>query len=319
MKIKDRIYGSFEIRDPLLIDLIKSKPIQRLKGINQFGVPTKYANFESYSRFEHSIGVMLLLRKLGASQEEQIAGLLHDVSHTAFSHVYDWIVENKDKEDYQDKIFHKYISSGEISKIFKKHKFNYKKILDLEKFTLLERSIPELCADRVDYALREFPVNVVKDCLKHLTFRDEKIVFDNKKSALLFAKNFLWRQRIHWAAEDTVQRFQILSDLLRWAIKKKIISKKDFLVDDDYVINKLKAARSKPINNGLSFLRKKNFDGVKYEATINKKFRHVDPTFLSQSKSFVLSSIDTNFRKLLEQERDHNKEGIMMVKMNFLT
>lgn len=45
---------------------------------------------------------MLLLRKLGASLNEQIAGLLHDASHTAFSHTADWVLGHKETEDYQD-------------------------------------------------------------------------------------------------------------------------------------------------------------------------------------------------------------------------
>ena len=40
---------------------------------------------------------MLLIKKLGGSVEEQIAGLLHDVSHTAFSHVIDYVFDNKMK------------------------------------------------------------------------------------------------------------------------------------------------------------------------------------------------------------------------------
>jgi len=50
------------------------------------------------TRFDHSVGVMLLIRKLGAGSspasallKEQVAALLHDVSHTAFSHVIDYV------------------------------------------------------------------------------------------------------------------------------------------------------------------------------------------------------------------------------------
>ncbi len=38
---------------------------------------------------------MMLVNRLGGSLEEQIAALLHDVSHTAFSHVIDYVLEQK--------------------------------------------------------------------------------------------------------------------------------------------------------------------------------------------------------------------------------
>lgn len=55
--------------------------------------------------YDHSMGVFVILRARGAPLEEQIAGLLHDVSHTAFSHVGDWVYgkENQDK-DYQNDV-----------------------------------------------------------------------------------------------------------------------------------------------------------------------------------------------------------------------
>lgn len=37
MKLEDRLYGSLEIDNPLIIELINSKPVQRLKGITQSG------------------------------------------------------------------------------------------------------------------------------------------------------------------------------------------------------------------------------------------------------------------------------------------
>lgn len=39
---------------------------------------------------------MLLNRQLDASMEEQIVALLHDVSHTAFSHVIDYVFDDHD-------------------------------------------------------------------------------------------------------------------------------------------------------------------------------------------------------------------------------
>ena len=42
LEINDRVYGKIVIDEPVLIELINSKPVQRLKGINQAGA-SKYA------------------------------------------------------------------------------------------------------------------------------------------------------------------------------------------------------------------------------------------------------------------------------------
>ncbi len=76
MLITDALYGSFEI-DGVLEELILSEPVQRLKGIYQAGASFLVNSKWNISRFEHSIGVMLLIKKFGGSVEEQIAGLLH--------------------------------------------------------------------------------------------------------------------------------------------------------------------------------------------------------------------------------------------------
>lgn len=84
MTVFDKIYGREDIKEPVLQELLKTEPVLRLKGISQFGMPNRYYPFKGFSRYEHSVGVMLLLGRLGASVEEQVAGLLHDVSHLRF-------------------------------------------------------------------------------------------------------------------------------------------------------------------------------------------------------------------------------------------
>ena len=71
---------------------------------------------------------MLLIRKLSGSLKEQIAGLLHDVSHTAFSHVIDFVFENKE-EDYHEKIYNSVVKNSEIPTILAKYDYNYENIL----------------------------------------------------------------------------------------------------------------------------------------------------------------------------------------------
>ncbi|HEY0175824.1 MAG TPA: HD domain-containing protein, partial [Pedobacter sp.] len=90
IKVNDPIYGTFELPE-IFDDLLNSKAMQRLGKIHHSGAVFLVNPDICHTRLEHSIGVMLLIRMLGGTELEQIAGLLHDISHTAFSHVGDYV------------------------------------------------------------------------------------------------------------------------------------------------------------------------------------------------------------------------------------
>ena len=102
MQYDDDLYGKVEIVEPVLWDVIASDALQRTKGISQHGITALLGITPPFSRFDHAVGAMLLLRRLGASLEEQIAALLHDVSHTAFSHVIDYVFHNHSGQSYHE-------------------------------------------------------------------------------------------------------------------------------------------------------------------------------------------------------------------------
>lgn len=311
MIIKDRIYGKHNISSPVLITLINSKSLQRLKGIGQFGIPDEYYHLKNFSRFEHCIGVMLLLKLLGASEEEQIAGLLHDVSHTAFSHVIDWVVGDGKTENYQDEQHKRFIQSSEIPKILEKYGYDVQRITDYHHFGLLERDLPDLCADRVDYSLREFPDPIMKKCFTNLAVKDNKIVFSNKETALLFATSFLKRQVGHWGEFEGVSRYRIFADVLRIALKEGIITKDDFWQEDDFIVEKLKDSNNKQIHNMLKVLRNKSLTHLpKSTITVHKKFRFVDPLFIFNGELVRLSERNKTFINKLNKARRINEKGI---------
>lgn len=121
-----------QILEPVLTDLIHSKAVQRLNGIHQGGACFLVNPAWNISRCEHSIGVMLLIRRLGGSLEEQIAGLLHDVSHTAFSHVADDVF-NMENEDYHEQMFRQWVKQSDIPWILDTYGFKDEDILYDEK------------------------------------------------------------------------------------------------------------------------------------------------------------------------------------------
>ncbi len=156
------IYGDTEVSEPVLLDLIHSQAFTRLKKINQYGVDYYIRDtIAPYTRYTHSLGVFFLLRKYGASLKEQMAGLLHDVSHTVFSHVGDHVaaqLNNKlfDQNDdaYQDCVHVLYLKRTDIASILARHKVA---IEDMDhkngSYRMLERELPDMCTDRLEYVL----------------------------------------------------------------------------------------------------------------------------------------------------------------------
>ncbi|MHA1792961.1 MAG: HD domain-containing protein [Promethearchaeota archaeon] len=128
--IKDAIYSYMAIPE-YFQPLIDSLPVQRLRRIRQLaGVEYVYPG-ATHSRFEHSLGVMYLAGKLcdilndnemNSSKSKIIsdddkklvmaAALLHDIGHGPFSHVYEKLYENQDKnhEDISRWLINSYLS-----------------------------------------------------------------------------------------------------------------------------------------------------------------------------------------------------------------
>src|SRR5581483_9422118 len=152
----ETFYGIAEVEEPVLLELIESPAFQRLKGIHQYGVAYYTTHSEEYTRYDHCLGVFFLLRSKGLSLHEQVAGLLHDASHTVFSHVGDWIFRCENQEtDYQTLTHSDYLERSGLGDILQKHGFRIEDILPKEElFPALEKPLPTLCADRIDYNLQ---------------------------------------------------------------------------------------------------------------------------------------------------------------------
>ena len=177
----------------------------------------------------------------------------------------------------------------------------------------MEKNIPDLCADRVDYALREFPLPVSKRLVKALAVEKNGIVFKNEKNALEFGRNYSKRQKAHWGGFEAVTRYSILAKILKRALKLKIITMKDFLKDDAYIINKLIKAKDKQILETLKILRNKSLANLpKGEKIVQKKFRFVDPLFLRNGSLQRLSFVNKQYKLELENARKENSQGITL-------
>ena len=108
--IRDPVHGAICL-DELEKELFLSRPLQRLKGIRQLGLVDSVYPGAAHSRLEHSLGCMHMAGRmaehLGLPAEDvrkvRLAGLLHDLGHSALSHAVEGVLSrNPDMQPVMD-------------------------------------------------------------------------------------------------------------------------------------------------------------------------------------------------------------------------
>jgi HD superfamily phosphohydrolase len=323
MEITDKLYGTFNITEPVLIELLSSQCVERLRGIRQYGLPPEYYGNGSFSRHEHSVGTMLLLRLLGAGLIEQAAGLLHDISHTAFSHVTDSVLGGPSQTDTQDERHIEYLLSSGVADVLICHGLDPAQVADLKSHRLLEREAPELCADRIDYALREFAfqpnTKSASYYLARLSVHKGNIVFANKSSAESFSTFYLQSLSREWAGVEKTVRQHLFAHAIRRALEDGTIRMDDLFLDDGHVLQKLQAARNPSIRAALELLSKRlDMEPAKEDAHLEmpRYFRYVDPLFFKDGALCRLTDESAKYRRLVEKRRRTHNKGIKVNLVN---
>ena len=168
------IHGDIYVSD-LALSLIDTREFQRLHYIHQMGMAYKVFPTAKHSRFEHSIGTYyltgLLLDRLDPEGLDshtreliKIGGLLHDIGHGPFSHLFD----NFFLKDYSGAWKHHETRSQDIFKyIVKKYNLNFTKE-DQEIITevieptrtewwlnIVNNKITGIDVDKLDYIIRD--------------------------------------------------------------------------------------------------------------------------------------------------------------------
>jgi HD superfamily phosphohydrolase len=314
MMLSDPIYGSFEVDEPVVAELLDSKAMRRLSKIGMYATRFPCVNFtDKISRLEHSIGVFLLLRKHGATIEEQIAGLIHDASHSAFSHLIDRVVYDDEtlgaSGEYGDKIRTRYIAESGIQEILEKHGFDPAYIVDDSHFMMKELPLPDVCADRLDYTLRDLlpgrnfdgwttpeGVRVISDSL---TVTDGRFAFKTLTSARRFARLYSYMDRTLWGSYDAAKLYHVLSRALRMAMGKGVLKFADlYEYGDEEVIDILRRAKDPEIEGLLSILDLPPAEFARYPFGDGKyvvKVRRVDPLFIDSGRARRYSERDKQY------------------------
>ncbi len=319
----ETFYGILEVEEPVLLELIASPAFQRLKGIHQYGVSYYTTHREEYTRYEHSLGVFAVLRLKGASLHEQIAGLLHDVSHTVFSHVGDFMFSREyQEEDYQNSIHEGFLEKSGLGAILRAYSISPEDIMPLEElFPALEQPKPNLCADRIDYNIqgayyRGFITREEgRKILEDLDFVEGIWVSRSVTPLDKIASFALFMTLDCWSSPTNHFASRILADAMFRAIEIYLISWDDvhFGTDDD-VWDRLLTSPDSDLKKLMSdvFMASTCFELVDpsyAERVLYGKFSGIDPWVLVKGEKIRLSQTNPSFAQEYERVYTTIKQG----------
>ncbi|WP_376795664.1 HD domain-containing protein [Thermogemmatispora sp.] len=296
----DPLLGEQWLGEPVLLAVLASAPMQRLQGVHQAGAAYLVRSGRDTTRYEHSLGVMLLVRRLGGGLEEQLAGLLHDVSHTAFSHVADYLFRCYD-EDYHERHLRQVVENSNLPTLLRSFGLDMGRILSFEQWSLLEQPAPDLCADRVDYTLRDLwhagylGRAEVESFFEALRVQDGRIVVAGREAASWFV-----RQYVRLVTELFMHPLEMFADYelaraLRLALDEGLLREEELFLEDEELLARLRRSAHPEIERCLRLLHPglavaEVAAGQPFDVYARVKPRMVDPLVLLEDGRLVRCS-----------------------------
>lgn len=275
-----------------------AEKMQRLKyvGMNcgcEYTEVYKETICHRYTRFEHSVGVALIIWNFTRDVKQSIAGLFHDISTPAFAHVVDYMNGDHMTQESTEASTADFIdSSQEIQQLLKEYGLNTPDVSDYHLYPIADNETPQLSADRLEYTFGNFLQYGVTD-IEHIErfyhniivgineHGEQELMFADKNIAEEFAFYSMKCSHVYVSDKDRFT-MQYLADLLKLAADNDVVSVEDLYTSEENVIEKLEQSEvtsakwleycgirclkisSAPISDG-------------YCTRVNAKRRYIDP------------------------------------------
>lgn len=238
-----------------LLEVANTPAVQRLNGIGM-SCGCEYTNFSrfqkcpTYTRYDHSLGVALIIWHFTRDIRQSIAGLLHDIATPTFAHVVDFLHDDHINQEYTELNTNTIILlDKQLLSVLAKYNLTANDVDNYHMFPIADNDAPKLSADRLEYTLGNLVhyglrnTDTVKRYYKDVIVRKNEhgipeIMFRNSDVAEAFSRDSLLCSKVYTSDEDRYS-MQVLANLLRNALKDNIICESDLYKTEKYIIQKL--------------------------------------------------------------------------------
>ena len=312
---------SDEIPD-FIEEYINAPEMQRLKGIGiACGVNFSKLrpNVMFYSRFEHSIGVALIVWHFTKDKKQALAGLFHDIANPAFSHCIDFLNGDYETQESTEELTTKIISdSTYIISLLNRDGIKLEEVNDYKLYPIADNNIPMISADRLEYSFSNgfsledvWEDGEIEKIYSNLTIlKNEKGKIELGFQDLEIAELFINKIKGLWI--DYVEDRFIMEIIVH--IVKKLNEKNLIKVEDLYRLSEFEVIDIAKKSNILEVQKlvqnmanakdlyesDTQVDG-KYCIKCKAKYRYIDPLLLYGNSTVRLTEVSQTAKKAKEK------------------
>ena len=311
--------------------LIQANSLVRLQnvGMNCGLEYTSYPLFTTilpYSRFQHSLGVSLIIYHFTHDLSQSLAGLFHDIATPAFAHVIDFLHHDYLTQESTEENTKAIIQSDPmILSFLNDHKITIEEVCDYHLYPIADNDAPKLSADRLEYTLgnlvnygfgsKEDVERIYQDLIVgENEFHEDEIMFTHPKIAYQFALLSLQCSKVYVADNDRYS-MEYLARLIKEAIELEVLDEKDLYTIEPVVIQKI---MSHPVlKEKWAYFQKLNSIRISNDPKedyycINAKKRYIDPYIYGLGRvSKIYPEYKIQMKKFLDISFDYYIKGMI--------
>ena len=307
-----------------LNEYIETPEMLRLDGISMLpGCDyTKIMNLKHFnSRLKHSIGVALIVWNFTKDKKQTLAGLFHDISTPAFSHILDFMHGDYLKQETTEDLT-KYMieNSQEIMKLLDRDGIKVEEVCDYHMYPVADNDTPMLSADRLEYTFSDglqlegiFDLETISEIYNNISIlKNEKneieLGFKDKKYAEEFVVNANKLWKIISGGNEFNLIMQFWTDYLKkladvgyikesnlYSMSEKEIIDKIYKYEDKNMVNAFGKFQN-TVKIGRSDIEIKD----KYCVSVKAKKRYINPLVNTESKIKRITEISNLANQIVE-------------------
>ena len=241
---------------PLFLrQLAQTPPVQRLRQVGM-SCGCEYTQFPPfvhstpYLRYEHSLGVALIVWHFTGDRAQAAAGLLHDAATPAFAHVVDFLLGDHLRQEATEAGTHDVLAaSAPLLSVLGRWGLPLSAVENYHQYPIADNALPRLSADRLEYTLGNLLHYGFCGAEELQGWYDDivqaeneqgvpELAFSTPELGYRFAQAALRCSRVYVSDEDRFA-MQKLAQLLRRALDMGVLAKSDLYQTEPQVIARL--------------------------------------------------------------------------------